>query len=313
MRIIFFGTPEFSARTLDFLIESGVSIAAVISKPDKPKGRSREPVPTPVKELLLSKYPHIPLYQPEKVSDLAFKPIIEAEKGDLFVVVAYGEIIKDHLLQMPSRGCINLHTSLLPKFRGAAPLQRAIMQGEKESGVTIMHMVKKMDAGDMITQSKVTIGENMTFGELEEALYQQGSRDLLKVIKAIEAGSVSATPQNHDDMTLAPKVELEECEINWSQSAQSIHNLIRGVNPEPGAWCWITHKGEKKRLKIFKTLLSSVDVPQGSLVSSPQSKWVVGCSEGSLELVEVQLEGKKRMLVDQLKLGLDISTLNLCL
>ena len=168
MRVIFFGTPEFSARTLDYLLQKGCEVVAVISKPDRPKGRTGAPVPTPVKEILQKKYPQIPFFQPAKVSDLDFAPTLAAFEADLFVVVAYGEIIKEHLLAMPKIACLNLHTSLLPKYRGAAPIQRAIMAGERETGVTIMHLSKKMDEGDIISQVRVPIGENMTFGELQE-------------------------------------------------------------------------------------------------------------------------------------------------
>ena len=170
MKVVFFGTPDFAAKTLDFLLHHNVSVAAVITKPDKPLGRSGRPIPTPVKQVALAQTPPIPLFQPEIVSALEFAPTLEAFHADLFVVVAYGEIIKQHLLDMPRLGCINVHASILPKYRGAAPIQHSIINGETETGVTIMHMVKKMDAGDIIQICRVPIHEDTTAGELEEAL-----------------------------------------------------------------------------------------------------------------------------------------------
>lgn len=297
MRIVFFGTPFFSAKVLDALLEAKNLVVGVVSKPDKPSGRDLQYKPTPVKALIQEKYPQIPLFQPEKVSDPSFAPTLEALHGDLFVVVAYGEILKDHILNMPKKGCINLHTSLLPHLRGAAPIQRAIMGGDEESGVTIMYLVKKMDAGDIISQTIIPIPQDMTFGELEEAMVKVGISDLLKVIEALNKGEVKGTPQDHEKATFAPKVELEECEINWNLPAKQIHNLVRGVNPYPGAWCWITVRNEKKRLKIFKTRIVSPLQREG---------WVISCQDGAIELLEVQLEGKKRMMAVDLMRGLDI-------
>jgi methionyl-tRNA formyltransferase len=302
MKIIFFGTPDFSAKALDYLLENHVEVAAVVSKPDRPKGRSLHLEPTPVKQLIQTKYPGIPLFQPEKVSDPAFAPTLAAFEADLFVVVAYGEIIKSHLLEMPKTACINLHTSLLPALRGAAPIQRAIINGDKVSGVTIMHMSKKMDAGDIIHQSKVDIPPEMTFGELENELLEVGKKDLLDAILKIETSA--RTIQNHDLATLAPKVELEECEIKWERPASELHNLVRGVNPEPGAWVWVHIKGEKKRLKVFKTRVSPLFGLPGAILKYGNDGFVIGTGENALELIEIQLEGKKRMLSADLMRGI---------
>ncbi|MBA3603356.1 MAG: methionyl-tRNA formyltransferase, partial [Parachlamydiaceae bacterium] len=170
MKVVFFGTPPFAAKLLKVLLEQGFSIVAIITKPDKPQGRSKEPLFPAVKETALLYAPNIPLFQPEFVSAPDFAPTLAQFDADLFVVVAYGEIIKQHLLDMPRLGCINVHASILPKYRGAAPIQRAIIGGEEESGVTIMQMVRKMDAGDMIRVAKVPIGQNMIYGELENEL-----------------------------------------------------------------------------------------------------------------------------------------------
>jgi methionyl-tRNA formyltransferase len=309
MKIIYFGTPVFAAKVLTYLLENGVNISAVITKPDKAKGRSNELVPTPVKQVALAH--QLPVYQPEIVSDPAFAPTLEAYQADLFVVVAYGEIIKQHLLDMPQKGCINVHASLLPKWRGAAPIQRSIIHGDHKSGVTIMYMVRKMDAGDMIKTVEVPIGPNTTFGQLEEALCEAGKHALLEVIRSLEKGPVNRTPQNHEEMTLAPKIELEDCEINWENSAQDIHNLIRGVNPYPGAWCFVSVKGDKKRLKIYTSELLSENVPPKK-IKADKKGLIAGCGTHSLRLVDVQLEGKKAMTSAELLRGISIDNIELC-
>ena len=310
MRVIYFGTPQFAAHVLEYLLEHKINIVAVISKPDRPQGRSKQLVPTRVKAASLALNPLIPVFQPEIVSAVEFSPILKAFDADLFVVVAYGEIIKQHLLEMPHSACINLHASLLPKYRGAAPIQRSIINGELETGVTIMHMVKKMDAGDMISQVTIPIGPEMTFGELEHALCESGKKALLEVIHAFEKGTPPQIPQDHSLATLAPKIELEDCGIAWNRPARDLHNLIRGVNPHPGAWCFVSVKGEKKRLKISRSRIysseSSVVGSPGQILNAAQSKGnlLIATGDQALELLEVQLEGKKSMSSDELMRGI---------
>lgn len=297
MKVVFFGTPHFAAEVLLYLLKNQVEVVAVITKPDRPQGRSGTPVPTPVKVVSLEQHPPLKVYQPEIVSALDFAPILEAYQADLFVVVAYGEILKQHLLDMPKTACINLHASLLPKYRGAAPIQRSIINGEAETGVTIMHMAKKMDAGDIISMQKIPISENMTYGELETALCREGSALLLKTIRELEKGTATRTVQDHEKATLAPKIELEDCQIDWNQSAQSIHNLVRGVNPHPGAWAAVEINGQMKRLKIITTNLpleENISQP-GRILSVTKQGVLIGCGQGSIYLVQVQPEGKKPM------------------
>lgn len=307
MKVVFFGTPQFSAEVLQFLLEQGIDIVAVVSKPDRPKGRSRNPVPTAVKALLLSQNSTIPLFQPEIASSPDFAVVLEGLQPDLFVVVAYGEIIRQHLLDMPKIACINLHTSLLPKYRGAAPIQRCLMAGEDKSGVSIMHMVRKMDAGDVIETVEVPIGPETTFGELEQTLCDVGKVGLLKVILEFETGNPPRTPQDDTQNTLAPKIELEDCEIAWDQPAQKIHDLVRGVNPYPGAWCDVFVRGEKKRLKINRTRV--VPYPHsapGTILNPTQSNanLLIAAGDQALELIEVQLEGRKIMSSAELTRGI---------
>ncbi|MCB1111389.1 MAG: methionyl-tRNA formyltransferase [Chlamydiales bacterium] len=302
MKVIYFGTPHFAADVLSFLLQQQIDVVAVVSRPDKPKGRSGKLVPTPVKEIALQY--NIPVYQPEKVSAPEFADVLPPYDADLFVVVAYGEIIRQHVLDIPKKGCINLHASLLPKYRGAGPIQRAIIDGETETGVTIIHMVRKMDAGGMIKTAKVPIGPDETFGEIEQKLRTVGAETLLEAIHEISEGRDIAIPQDESQVTFAPKIELEDCEIDWSLPALQIHNLVRGVNPYPGAWCIADLKGEKKRIKILKTALNpSVHGAPGDVIQQQKNSLSVVCGDGGVDLVELQPEGKKPMTIQALLCG----------
>lgn len=308
MKVVYFGTPLFAAKVLTYLLEHGVNVVGVVTKPDRPKGRSSTPVPTPVKSVALSQVPPLPLLQPEIISDAVNTPLLEKFDADLFVVVAFGEIIKQHLLDMPKIACINLHASLLPKYRGAAPIQRSIIDGEKETGLTVMHMTKKMDAGDIISTKVVPIGPNMTYGELEEDLCTAGSNLLLQAIHSFENGTAQRTPQDHSLATMAPKIELEDCQINWSLPANTIHNLVRGVTPHPGAWCRVVVKGEPKRLRVITTRVAE-DVPGGTpgkIMSSTADGLLVSCGTGALYIEHLQLEGKKAMFAQEFFRGMPL-------
>lgn len=300
MKVVFFGTPQFAASVLQFLIDNKIDIAAVVSKPDKPKGRTLQMQPTPVK--VVAENHRIPLYQPELASSPEFAATLQKYDADLFVVVAYGEIIKQHLLEMPKLGCINLHASLLPAYRGAAPIHHCLINGEKESGVTIIHMVKKMDAGDMIEKATVPISEEMNYEQLQNRLCEVGKHLFLQVIHDFAKGVIKRMPQDHEKATFAPRVELEDCEIHFDKPAAVLHNLIRGTCPNPGAWCQVVAKGEKKRLKVYG---SQVDARQGKpgQVIAYGKELVIGCGEKSLKLLDVQLEGKKRMSAEELMRG----------
>jgi len=304
MKVVFFGTPTFASETLRALIDHGIEVVAVVTKPDKPVGRSGKPVPAPVKLLAQEKIPNCPLFQPEKASTPEFVETLRPFTADLFVVVAYGEIVNQDLLNLPKLGCINVHGSLLPKYRGAAPIQRVIMEGEKESGITIMHMVRKMDAGPMIRQAKVKVGQNTTAGELHDLLQKVGSELLLQVIHDFELGSVQECFQDESQVTYAKKIELEDCEIDWNQPARAIHNLVRGVTPHPGAWCWVEHRGVKKRLKILSSrfVFGYTEAP-GNFLEFGKEGVIVACGEEALRLLEVKLEGKRAMKAEEFTRG----------
>lgn len=297
MKVVYFGTPLFAAKVLTYLVDRGIEIVCVVTKPDRAKGRSLNVIPTPVKEAALSFNPPLPVLQPVIISDAMNTPILEKFDADLFVVVAYGEIIKQHLLDMPKIACINLHASLLPKYRGAAPIQKSIIDGEAITGLTVMHMAKKMDAGDIISTKTVTIGRDMDYGELEEELCLAGSKLLLETINNIKNGTAERIPQDHTLATIAPKIELEHCKINWNEPSTTIHNLVRGVNPEPGAWCYAIVKSDTKRLRIIKTLVGpeNKDKTPGSIISLTENGLLVACGNGSLYLQRIQLEGKKQV------------------
>ncbi len=289
LRIVFFGTPPFAAQILDYLIESKVSIAAIVSQPDRPKGRSLQIALTPVKKVALAKLPEIPVFQPEKSSNPEFLERLASLAADLYVVVAFGQILPQKLLQIPPLGCINVHASLLPKYRGAAPIQRALLNGDRETGIAIQKMVRELDAGDVIRREEISIGEEMTYGELEQALCDLSKPLLLSVLSAYEKGIPSAEPQAPSQVTFAPKITPEEAEIKWDKDASILHNQIRAFNPRPGAWCWVDWNGEKKRLKIFLAKVVS------AAASAPGNKeFHVACGRGFLQLLQVQLEGKPR-------------------
>lgn len=292
--IIFFGTPVFSAQVLDYLISNHVLIKGIVTQPDRPKGRSLQVSISAVKEVAQRKIPDVPIFQPERCSNAEFLQQITALQADLYVVVAFGQILPVKLLEIPSFGCINVHASLLPKYRGAAPIQRSLINGDLETGVAIQKMVKELDAGDVIVESRIPISEDMNYGELEQSLCDLSKPVLLSLIQSYSQGVPSAVPQDHSAATYAAKIKPEEGQISWDKDFSVLHDLIRGYSPRPGAWCLVEWNGEPKRLKILKSkknlLLSGLP---GQLI--PSKELIVSCKEGSLTLVEVQLEGKPKM------------------
>ncbi|WP_420421921.1 methionyl-tRNA formyltransferase [Simkania sp.] len=304
MKIVFFGTPPFAANVLTYLIDHNVEVVAIVTKPDKPQGRSGKPAFSAVKKVALEKYPSISLHQPEEASDAAFAEKLNSYGADLFIVVAYGEIMKENLLHMPRLSCINVHSSLLPKYRGAAPMQFALLNGDPESGVTIMEMALKMDAGDIIAQKTVPIPDDMNLEQLESALCQAGCEALLEVIQAFEKGPVAKTPQDHSQATYVKKIDPSMAQITWSEPANILHNRIRAFSPKPGAWCAVEINGQSKRLKILRSRVSkNYQGSAGETVQYDKKNWILACGSDALELLEVQLEGKKRMAIEDFLRG----------
>ncbi|MES2344364.1 MAG: methionyl-tRNA formyltransferase [Chlamydiota bacterium] len=297
LRVVFFGTSIFAAQLLRFLVDHDVNIIAVVTRPDKPRGRSLQLLPPPVKEIAQKICLHIPLYQPKKASTDEFVEILKQFQADLFVVVAYGEIIKENVLSLPRLGCINVHASLLPEYRGAAPMQRALMDGVKKTGITIIDMVLEMDAGDIIATAEMSVPKEMILGELQEKLCFLACPLLLDVIKDFENGNVQKIPQDSSKITFAPKIQPKEEEIDWALSAEVIHNQIRALSPQPGAWCYVQVGQEVKRLKIKKSMPLDCEGEFKKNISFNKREWIVACGKGALSLLEVQLEGKKSLSI----------------
>lgn len=298
MKIIFFGTPCYAEKILNDLIDHNIDIVGVVTRPDKPKGRSKKLQPPPVKTCAERRLPGVPIFQPEKASTPEFAQTLNALEPDLFVVVAYGEIIKQFLLDIPKFMCINVHFSLLPRWRGAAPMQRALMAGDKETGVCIIEMVAGMDAGDILGMSKTSISLQMTCGELGDLLCDLSGPLVRQVIDQIARGREERIVQDVSKITMAPKITSEEAQIHWEKDALTLHNHIRALNPAPGAWCQIDIGGQIKRIKILRSIPHAEKRQEYS-----SAGWFESCGKGSLELLEIQLEGKKPMTAKTFILG----------
>lgn len=293
MRIVFMGTPDFAVGSLQALCESGKhEILAVVTQPDRPKGRGNKLLQTPVKEYALEQ--GLTVYQPQKVKNPEFVELLHELQPELIVVAAFGQFLSKEILELPKYGCINVHASLLPKYRGAAPIQYAIIKGEKESGVTIMQMDIGMDTGAMLDKVVVPIAENTTMGELHDALREQGAALLLQVIDKIAAGTAVAEPQDNEQATYATLLDRSMEHIDWSKTAQEVHNLIRGFNPAPSTF---TKLPNGKSLKIWGSKMTgkSSAAAAGTVIETGKHSFFVACGEGVLEITEVQPESKKRM------------------
>ena len=293
MRIVFMGTPDFAVGSLQALCESGKhEILAVVTQPDRPKGRGNKLLQTPVKEYALEQ--GLTVYQPQKAKNPEFVELLHELQPELIVVAAFGQFLSKEILELPKYGCINVHASLLPKYRGAAPIQYAIIKGEKESGVTIMQMDIGMDTGAMLDKVVVPIAENTTMGELHDALREQGATLLLQVIDKIAAGTAVAEPQDNEQATYATLLDRSMEHIDWSKTAQEVHNLIRGFNPAPSTF---TKLPNGKSLKIWGSKMTgkSSAAAAGTVIETGKHSFFVACGEGVLEITEVQPESKKRM------------------
>ncbi len=296
MRIVFMGTPDFAVGSLRTLAECGnpdYEIVGVVTQPDRPKGRGNKVIMTPVKEYALEK--GFTVYQPERVKTPDFVQVLRDLAPDLIVVTAFGQLLSQEILDMPQYGCINVHASLLPKYRGAAPIQYAIIKGEKESGVTIMRMDIGMDTGDMMGKTVVPIGPNMTFGELHDALCEAGCGLLLKVVDEIASGTAHRDVQNNDEATYATKLDRSMERIDWTRAASDIHDHIRGFNPVPSTF---TNLPNGKKLKLYGSLLTDkkTDAACGTVIEVDKKSFYVACGGGTvLAITEVQPESKKRM------------------
>lgn len=303
MRIVFFGTSSFSVGILECLASLGHSIEAIVTRPDRPRGRDLRLQPCPVKEFSSHSLPNIPIFQPEKASTDLFCEELKKINPDLFLVVAYGEIIKSNLLSIPSLGCVNIHTSLLPAYRGAAPIQRCIMDGNLFSGVTFMEMALKMDAGDILKQEVVPISSEMNVVELEEALLCAAKKALPEFLLNFTSYYKKKTPQEESLVTFSPKITQEDCIIDWGKSVQSVHDQIRALSPYPGTFIRLRFGSEVKRLKILSSNIHQEPVEKTGVLLVDRTGMRISCKDGFLELLVVQLEGKKAMKTEDFLRG----------
>ena len=293
MNIIYMGTPDFAVKPLEAIIESGENVMAVFTQPDKPKGRGFKLLPTPVKQSALSH--NIPVYQPlslKKGDDAAEAEKIMRELApDLIVVAAYGKILPKTILDLPKYGCINIHASLLPKYRGAAPIQRVILNGETETGVTAMQMAEGLDTGDMLMKISTPIGENETASELFERLSNLGAKLIVDTIKAVKSGNITPVKQDDSLSSYAEMIDKSMCFTDFSLTAAEVHNHIRGLSSSPCAVAYLNGK----RIKIYHSeLVKNVGGQPGEIVNV--NDFTVSCGDGNgVRLAEIQGEGGKRM------------------
>jgi methionyl-tRNA formyltransferase len=302
-RLVFMGTPAFAVPPLKALIDAGHQIQAVVTQPDKPKGRGRKTEPSPVKQFALAH--SIEVLQPEKASEDLFCETIERIKPDLVIVVAFGQILKKKLLAIPKWGVINIHASLLPKLRGAAPIPWAILNEETRTGLTIMQMDEGLDTGPMLFQKEVPILENETAGELGDRLSALAGELMVGTLKDMSENRLIAKPQDHGSATYAPKIEREKSIIDWTQSALRLSALIRGLDPKPGAYSLL----HEKELKLFSPRLveeKGVDSVPGRVAGCQQGLLLIETGQGRIGIRELQYPGKKRLAADAFLRGFPI-------
>lgn len=291
MRIVFMGTPAFAVPCLERLLQDGHEVVGVFTQPDKPKGRGYAMTPPPVKQAALKA--HIPVFQPSSIKTEQALTQLRALAPELIVVVAYGKILPKAVLELPKYGCINVHASLLPRLRGAAPIQWAILRGDQKTGVTTMYMDVGLDTGDMLLKKEIEIGEDETAGELHDKLSELGAQLLSDTLYALQTGNLPRIQQQDSESTYAPMLDKSLCPIDWSKSAQEIHNQIRGLSPWPVAVTSL----QGKRMKIHSSRLMghASGLPCGTVTGADDAIYV-SCGDGMvLSLLCVQSEGGKRM------------------
>lgn len=296
MKVLFMGTPDFALFSLKALVEysknEDVEICGVITQPDKPKGRGYALLPPPVKQYAIEA--NLPVYQPETLKDDAFSNLLSELSPDLIIVVAYGKILPKNVIDYPKYGCINVHGSLLPEYRGAAPMQRAIIDGKDKTGITIMYMAEGLDTGDMLLKRELTIGENDNFENVHDGLGRLGAEMLVEIIPMLKNGTATRTPQNDALSTYAKKITKEDCLIDFSADARAVHAKIRGLSPIPLSF---THTKNGKLLKIIESRIADDSTPHVNCgeILSLDNGIEIACKTGSIYVTKVLPEGKSRM------------------
>lgn len=315
MKIIFMGTPEFSVPSLEALLKTNHDICLVVTQPDRPRGRSKTPVASPVKQAASAH--GIPVFQPQKVKAKDAVERLQQEHADLIVVAAFGQILSQEVLDLPRFGCINVHGSLLPKYRGAAPIQWAVIHGEKEAGVTIMKMDAGLDTGDILTQGKMTLAEDETAGSLYEKLSKLGADLLVKTIDPYVKGEIVPTAQNEKESSYAGRLKRELGELNWNQPSYVLECEVRGFNPWPCAYTYWNGKLMKvwmAKAQPLENVAEKIESSDGFEGKEPgtvilgNGNIFVRTQDGFLELIELQLAGKKRMDVSSFLRGSHLKT-----
>lgn len=304
MRIVFMGTPDFSVPALEALVKAGHEVVGVVTQPDKPKGRGKAVLMTPVKEKALEL--SIPVYQPERARDEDFIKTLENLAPDVCVVIAFGQILSKTILDLPRYGCVNIHASLLPKYRGAAPLQWVVLNGEKETGLTTQQMDVGIDTGDILEKRIVPMDEKETYGSIHDKLSVLGGELIVSTLAKIEDGTIAPTPQKEEEATHTKKISKSMGDIDWTMDAVVIERYIRGLNPWPSAYTsW-----NGKALKLWEADVLEQEFPGacGEVVYTDKSSLFVKTGKGTLSLKSLQLEGKKRMNVDVFLRGCPIET-----
>lgn len=289
MRVVFMGTPDIAATCLKKILADGFDVVGVYTQPDRPKGRGMKLVASPVKEVAVAA--GIPVFQPENFREEETVEQLRALQPDICAVVAYGRILPQKVLDVPKYGCINIHASLLPQYRGSAPYQWAVLDGLTETGVTAMYLTREMDAGDIIDISKTPIGENETAGELLDHLAVLGAELLSRTLTRFESGKVPATPQDASGVSYVPMLDKSMCPIDWTKTAQQVHNHVRGLHPWPVA----TMELQGKTFKVHATRVVEGSGKPGEILSLTKTGLRIACGEGAVEIISLQAEGGKRM------------------
>ena len=289
MRVVFMGTPDIAATCLTRILADGIEVVGVYTQPDRPKGRGMKLTASPVKEVALSA--GIPVFQPETFREEETVQALRDLKPDICAVVAYGRILPQKVLDIPTFGCINIHASILPQYRGSAPYQWAVLDGQKETGVTAMYLVREMDAGDMIEVSKTPIGENETAGELLDRLAELGAALLSRTLSRFTQGPVPATPQDESQVSYAPMLEKTMCPIDWTKTAQQVHDHVRGLQPWPVA----TMELKGQPFKVHETRIVPGSGKPGEILGLTKTGLVIACGQGAVEIRVLQAQGGKRM------------------
>jgi len=309
MNVVFMGTPEFAVPSLKCLIESKHNVVAVITQTDKPKGRKGRPDAPPVKNMALDA--GLPVIQPENVNSEQVIEELEKLKPDVIVVVAFGQKISDRILNLPKHRCVNIHASLLPKYRGAAPINWAIVNGEKETGITTIIMSDKMDAGEVIIRKSLTIDPEETAGELGTRLSNLGAETLLDSLMQIETGNAKYTQQDESLVSLAPKIKKQDGLIDWNQEEEKIHDFVRGMNPKPSAYTFLMRNNSKERIIILKTERDNSShtgaaIAPGTIMDISSQGIRTATGNGSIWIKEVKPEGKRMMSAAAFSRGHDL-------